>query len=102
MGIGDNIGHFLPMDKATYNRSHTGIARICMDMDMDYELPEKIFLQSDNLEMPSYWQPIKYHKFLILLLLPKSWSFSLVLQEEKVKGRFYYKKGDKFNEESRQ
>lgn len=40
-GIGDDIGHFLAMDKANFNRSHTCIARICVELDTNYELPQK-------------------------------------------------------------
>lgn len=63
--IGDDLGHYLAMDKATYNRSNTGTTRICVEMDMDYDLLERIYLQcGEDPDLPAYWQPIKYPRFL--------------------------------------
>lgn len=63
--IGDYLGHYLEMDKSTYNRSDTAISRICVEMDMDYDLPQRIFPQcGEDPELPAYWQTIKYPRFL--------------------------------------
>lgn len=47
--IGYEIGLYLAMDVASYKRSYTKKARICMEMDMDEPLSEKIYLEYKNL-----------------------------------------------------
>lgn len=52
--IGNEIGHFLAMDGVTYKRSYTEIARICVEMDMAYDLPQEIYLESEDPNIKGY------------------------------------------------
>lgn len=42
------------MDGTTYRRSYTEIAKICVEMDMEFELPEEIYLDSEVLNIEGY------------------------------------------------
>lgn len=60
----DNIGQFQAMDDAIYHRTYTEVTRICVEMDMGFDLLEEIFLENDDPSMEGYIQPLGYPKFL--------------------------------------
>lgn len=52
--IGDDIGHFLSIDVATYQRSYMEVARIFVEMDMGFDLPEEIYIESEDPNIGGY------------------------------------------------
>lgn len=46
--IGDSISQFIVVNATTYHRTNTEVARICMEMDMGFNLPVENFLESDE------------------------------------------------------
>lgn len=61
--INDSIGQILSMDNATYHHTYTKVVRICVEMDMGFDLPEEIFLDSEDPLVDGYWYPLEYSKF---------------------------------------
>lgn len=60
----DNISTFLEMDTATYKRTYIEVAHIYVEMDLGFDLPKEIFLDSDNPQIEGYWQALQYPKFM--------------------------------------
>lgn len=46
VAIEDNICQFFAMGNARYIRRYTAKLRICVEIDMAYDLPEVVFLES--------------------------------------------------------
>lgn len=52
--IGNEIGQFLAMDGATYKRIFMAVARICVETYMPYDLPQEIYLDTEESSIEGY------------------------------------------------
>ncbi|KAF5187950.1 hypothetical protein FRX31_022463, partial [Thalictrum thalictroides] len=60
--IGHGLGNFLSIDADTINLTKPDVARICVEMDLQYDLPDSFWLEGHGYE--GYWQPLYFPGFL--------------------------------------
>ncbi|KAF5207311.1 zinc ion binding / nucleic acid binding protein [Thalictrum thalictroides] len=74
--IGQNIGKFLSIDKSTLCYTRPNTAKICVEMNLQEDMPDSIWLEGPN--FPGFWQEIQYPNFLYCsscAMIGHSWEF---------------------------
>ncbi|KAF5206264.1 hypothetical protein FRX31_004152 [Thalictrum thalictroides] len=59
--IGDDIGTFLSIDKGTLCYTRPDVARLCVEMDIQNDMPDSIWIEGPN--YTGFWQKILYPNF---------------------------------------
>lgn len=61
--IGDSLGKFLRMDDSTRCLTRPDTARICVEMDIFLEMPDRLWIELNDTKGEGFWQPISYPGF---------------------------------------